>query len=159
MGIKKNSMERNQYKVTSVFRNAIIIPLLFIGHLFYELIVGHFLFKLAGGIREYPNGRWTELGGINWAFETPLYTPGSFLMAKSNIGPCMWDGSPWGLLLIVIATTLTAIFTGQLIQKIINKDNDKFGRYYWRLVIVLLGWVFIPVPVEMTMTYEFTVLC
>lgn len=155
----QNSIESNKLKMTSTFRNIVIIPFLFIGHLAYELFVGHLLFKLAGGIREYPDGRWTELGGISWAFETPLYAPGSYLMAKSNIGPCMWDGSPWGLLLIIIATTLTAIVTGQLIFKAVNKDNDKFGKYYWRLFIVLLGWVFIPVPVEMTLTYEFTVLC
>jgi len=145
--------------MTSRFRDVVIIPLLFIGHLAYELFVGHLLFKLAGGIREYPDGRWTELGGISWAFETPLYVPGSYLMAKSNIGPCMWDGGPWDLFLILAATTITAIFTGQLIFKTVNKDSDKFGKYYWRLFIVLLGWVFIPVPVEMTLTYEFTVLC
>lgn len=155
----QNSIGRNKIKMTSIFRDVVIIPLLFIGHLAYELFVGNFLFRLAGGIREYPDGRWTELGGISWAFETPLYAPGSYLMAKSNIGHCMWDGAPWGLLLILIATTLIAIFTGQLIYKAVNKDNDKFGKYYWRLLIVLLGWVFIPVPVEMTLIYEFTVLC
>jgi hypothetical protein len=152
-------MPNTKIKISNQTRNILLTPLLFIGHIFYDLGVGHWLFGLAGGIREYPNGSWTELGGIDWAFETPLYTPGSYLMAKSNIGPCMWDGSPWGLFLIIIATTLIAIFTGQLIQKIINKDNDKFGKFYWRLIIVLFGWIFIPVPVEMTMTYEFTVLC
>lgn len=152
-------MKDRKYKIDNLMRNVIIIPLLFIGHIFYELVVGHWLFRLAGGIREYPDGRWTELGGINWAFETPLYVPGSYLMAKSNIGPCMWNGGTWDLLLLITATTLTAIVTGQLIQKIINKESDKYGRYYWRLVVVLLGWVFIPVPVEMTMAYEFTVLC
>jgi len=147
------------YSLSNKIRNFVIIPLLFIGHLFYELIVGHWLFKLAGGIREYSDGRWTELGGIDWAFETALYIPGSYLMAKHNIGRCMWEGGQWDLLLILIATTLTAIATGQLIQKIVNRDKNKFGRFYWRLIIVLLGWVFILVPVKMTMTYEFTVLC
>lgn len=152
-------MEPVKYNLNNQMRNLIVIPLLFIGHIFYDLGVGHLLFGLAGGIREYPNGRWTELGGIDWAFETPLYVPGSYIMAKSNIGPCMWDGGQWGLLLIIAATILTAIVTGQLIQKIINKDRNKFGKYYWQLIFVLLGWIFIPVPVDMTMAYEFTVLC
>ncbi len=112
--------ESNKLKMTSIFGVVVIIPLLFIGHLIYEIFVEHFLFRLPGGIKEYPDGSWKELGGISWAFETPLYAPGSYLMAKSNIGPCMWDGSPWGLLLIIIATTLTAIFTGQLIFKAVN---------------------------------------
>jgi hypothetical protein len=152
-------MELVKYNLSNQTRNFVIVPLLFIGHLFYELIAGHFLFRLAGGIRDYPDGRWTELGGIDWAFETPLYIPGSYLMAKHNVGPCMWEGGQWDLLLILLATTLTAIATGQLIQKIVNKGKNKFGRFYWRLIVILLGWVFIPVPVEMTMTYEFTVLC
>lgn len=152
-------MKNKKYKMTNLIRNVVLIPLLFVGHIFYELGVGYWLFGIAGGIREYPNGRWTELGGIDWAFETPFYVPGSYLMAKSNIGPCMWNGEPWSLLLLIAATTLTAIVTGQLIQKVINKDINKFGKYYWRLIAVLLGWVFIPVPVEMTMAYEFTVLC
>ena len=63
------------------------------------------------------------------------------------------------MLLLIFATTLTAIATGQLIQKIINKEKNRFGKYYWRLIIIILGWVFIPVPVEMTMAYEWTVLC
>ncbi len=152
-------MTNSQIKISNQIKNIVLTPLLFIGHIFYDLGTGHWLFGLAGGIREYPNGRWTELGGIDWAFETPLYVSGSYLMAKSNIGPCMWEGGQWGLLLIIAATTLTAIVTGQLIQKAINKDSNKFGKYFWRLIVVLLGWVFIPVPVEMTMTYEFTVLC
>ena len=145
--------------MTNQIRNVFLIPLLFIGHIFYDYGVGYWLFGLAGGIRHYPNGRWTELGGIDWAFETPLYVPGSYLMAKHNIAPCTWTGGQWDLLLIIFATTITAIATGQLIQKIINKDKDKFGKFYWRLIIIILGWVFIPVPVNMTMAYEWTVLC
>ncbi len=152
-------MTESRKKISKQTQNFVLIPILFVGHIFYDLGLGHWLFRLAGGIREYPNGRWTELGGINWAFETPFYVPGSYLMAKSNIGPCMWDGGAWGLILILFASVIIAFATGQLIRKIINKEENKFGEMYWRLVIVILGWIFIPVPVEMTMTYEFTVLC
>ena len=154
-----SKMTESKIKISNLTRNSIFIPILIIGHIFYDLGIGHFLFKLAGGIRDYPDGRWTELGGIDWAFETPLYVPGSYLMAKSNIGPCMWEGGGWGLLLILCASVITAIATGQLIQKIINKEKNRFGKMYWRLIVVVLGWLFVPVPVEMTMTYEFTVLC
>ena len=146
-------------KISNLVRNYILIPILFIGHIFYDLGLGNWLFQLVGGIRVSPNGGWTELGGIDWAFETPLYVPGSYLMAKSNIGPCMWKGGGWGLLLILFASLIIAIITGQLIQKIINKEENKLGRMYWRFIIFILGWLFIPVPIEMTMTYEFTVLC
>jgi len=68
-------MTGRKNKISNSLRNIVFIPVLFIEHIFYELVVGHWLFGLAGGIREYPNGRWTELGGIDWAFETPLYVP------------------------------------------------------------------------------------
>lgn len=152
-------MTTHRQIITNPIRNYILFPVLLAGHFFYEVLIGHWLFELAGGIRHYPNGRWTELGGIDWAFEIPLFAPGSYFLTKSNIGPCMWDGSIWGLLLLGLASILVIISTGQLIQKIVNKDNNKFGKLYWRLVVVILGWIFIPVPVGMTLTYNFTVLC
>ena len=64
-----------------------------------------------------------------------------------------------GLFLMVCASVFVAFAAGQMIQKTINKEREKFGILYWRPIVVLLGVVFIPVPVEMTMTYSFTVLC
>ena len=145
--------------ISNPIRNFILFPILWVGHLFYTLGIGHWLFGLAGGITRYPDGRWTRLGGIDWAFEIPLFTPGSYFLTKSNIGPCMWDGSIWSLLFLGIASILIILATGQLIQKVVNKDSSKFGKFYWRLIVVILGWTFIPVPVEMTLTYNFTVLC
>ncbi len=124
------------------------------------MVVGHYLFRIAGGITFHPEEPvfTTHFGGINWAFETPLYVPGSYLMSQSNVGPCMWEGTKFHLFLF-LATTLTALATAQVIQKIANKEQNKFGKFYWRFAIILAGWVFIPVPVEMTMAYQFTVLC
>ena len=148
-------------KISNFIRNLFLIPFLFAGHVIYELGVGYWLFGLAGGITYHPEEPIfkTHLGGIEWAFETLMYAPGSYLLAKSNIGPCMWDGESLSLPLLIIATALTAIATAQAIQKTINKDKNKFGKFYWRLIVMILGWVFIPLPVEMTLTYEFTVLC
>ncbi len=151
-------MTRFRIKISNLFRNLVLIPILFVGHIVYDLGIGYWLFKLAGGVRVNPDG-WTALGGIDWAFETPLYVPGSYIMAKSNIGPCMWEGGTWALPLIVCASLVVAVVTGQLLQKIVNREKNKFGKMYWRLIVILLGWLFIPVPVEMTLTYEFTVLC
>lgn len=152
-------MTRSKIKITNQIRNVFIIPLLLIGHIFYDLGIGYWLFGLAGGVTYHPEEPVfkTYLGGISWAFETPLYAPGSYLQAIHNVAPCTWTGQ-WELLNLA-ASILIAIATGQLLQKIINKDNDKFGKFYWRLIIFILGSIFIPVPVEMTMAYEFTVLC
>lgn len=154
-------MTNYKIKISNFVRNAFLIPFIFVGHFFYEVGIGYWLFGLAGGITYHPEEPVfkTHLGSINWAFETPLYIPGSYLMAKHNVAPCTWTGGQWDILLLLIATTLTAIATGQLIQKIINKDKNKFGEFYWRLIIIILDWVFIPVPVKMTMAYEWTVLC
>jgi hypothetical protein len=77
-------------KISNLTRDIFLIPFLFIGHIFYDLGIGYWLFGLAGGITYHPEEPVfkTHLGSINWAFETPLYIPGSYLMAKSNVGPC-----------------------------------------------------------------------
>jgi hypothetical protein len=149
--IEKSILSGGSLIVSNRARNILLIPVLAIGHVFYDLGVGNWLFGIAGGIREYPNRRWTEFGGIDYAFETPLYVPGSYLMAANNVAPCAWKGGIWDLLLLVAATILTAIATGQLIQRIVNKDRNKLGKYNWRLIVIFLGWIFIPVPVDMTM--------
>lgn len=146
-------------KLPNEIRNFILYPVIFIGHIFYDFGVGHWLFKIAGGIKEYPDGRWTQLGGIDWAFETPLYIPGSYTLSETNVATCAWEGGEWGLLLILIGSLITTISTGQIIQHILDKSVNKFGKYNWRLVAAILGWTFIPVPVTMTLTYSFTVLC
>lgn len=111
--------------ISNSIRNFILFPFLWVGHLFYTLGIGHWLFGLAGGITSFPNGQWTRLGGINWAFEIPLFVPGSYFLTKSNIGPCMWDGSIWSFLFHGAASILIIIATGQLIQKVVNKDKIK----------------------------------
>ena len=80
-------------------------------------------------------------------------------MTKSNIGPCIWRGGEWGLPLIAVASLLTAVVTAQFIQAWVNKDPSKLGRWYWRGVIMFLGWMFVPLPVKWVWAYQFIVLC
>lgn len=152
-------MGKSRVIIENVPRNFLIIPVLFVAHIFYQIGVGYWLFELAGGVRESPNGGWTRLGGIDWAFGIPLSIPSNYLSTITNIGPCTWESGGWSLILMFGAWLLTAIATGQLIQKMVNREPRKFGKFYWRLLVVILGWVFVPVPVEMTMAYGFTVLC
>ena len=57
--------------ISNLTRNFFLVPILFFVHIGYEVSMGHWLFKEAGGIKEYEDSRWTELGGIDWAYETP----------------------------------------------------------------------------------------
>ncbi len=127
-------------------------------HIFYDLGIGYLLFDLVGGVSTNSAG-WTKFGGISWAFETPIYIPGSYLWAQSNIGPCMWEPSIIKLFLPIFASLLFAITSAQFIQKLINKELNVLGRFYWRMIVMFLGLIFVPVPIEMSMVYEFTVLC
>ena len=128
-------------------------------HPFYNAFVGYFLFDLAGGIRKLPSGA-QEMGGINWAFNTLFYVPGSYFMTQNNIGPCMWkSGWAYDVIFFVIGSFLTAYPTTLIIIGYLTKEKDKFGTFYWRLIVAVMGWIFIPVPVEMTLVYQFTVLC
>jgi hypothetical protein len=145
--------------ISKAATNWFLAPVIFIVHFIYQCCAGEYLFELAGGIKRYTDGRWTEYGGIDWAWETPLYTPSCYWMAKNAIPGCVWTGGPWDLLSFLGVTVLIAIATAQVIQKVVNSESNIFGNYYWRLIVILLGWVFVPVPVEMALAYQFTVLC
>ena len=137
-------------------RNFILFPVIFIGHIFYEFGVGYWLFKLAGEIKESQYGDWIKIGGIDWAFETPIYITGSYYLSKANVGICAWEGEGWGVLFILIGSLLTALATSQIIQKKLDNKSNKFGKFKWRLIVALLGWIFIPLPERMTLIYTFT---
>lgn len=145
-------------RISNEFRNFLIIPTLAIAHFFYHVGVGYALYDIIGGIQTSDSG-WTQLGGTDWAFGIPLFAPACQVLADTNVGPCSWEGGPWDVILLFGAWLLVAIASGQLIQKVVNKEPNKYGRFYWRLLVVILGWAFVPVPVEMTFVYGFTVLC
>lgn len=147
-------------KISGTICYSVFVPLLFIGHVLWNLFVGYWLFDLAGGIRpSFTPGGWTALGGIDRAWGTPLYIPGCHILTESNIGGCIWRGGEWGLPLLLMASLITAIATAQFMQALINKSERKLGVWYWRGVVMFLGWAFIPMPVKWTFAYQITVLC
>ncbi len=147
-------------RITNTVTYAVLVPLLFAVHVIWEAGVGYWLFGLAGGIRPSPNpGGWTELGGIDRAWGSILYAPGCAILTKANIGGCIWRGGEWGLPLIALASFITAIATAQFMQAWLNKQPHRLGTLHWRGVIMFLGWMFVPLPVEWVWAYQFIVLC
>lgn len=70
-----NIMEKKM-KVSMI----LMVFVLFFAHIFYNHSVAYWLFSLSGGIHELPGG-WTEFGGIDYAWTTPLYIPGCLVFA------------------------------------------------------------------------------
>lgn len=143
---------------SSLLKNLVLIPIIMVLHFIYQIMVGSWLFKLVGGVQEGAHGDWTRLGG-SVAFEIPLFIPSSSLLSMSNIGPCAWDAGLLEFFVYIITNLIVSFVTVQVLQKVFNKSQKIWGKYHWRLVVLILGWVFVPVPIEMSLVYNYTVLC
>ncbi|MGQ1929095.1 hypothetical protein [Ornithobacterium rhinotracheale] len=141
-----------------LLRKLILIPIVMLLHFFYQILMGSWLLKIVGGVKEGAHDGWAQVGGTI-AFEIPLFIPSSSLISMSNIGPCAWDIGLLEVSVYIFTSFLIAFVTLQTLQKLINKGKNIFGDYYWRLIFLILGWVFIPVPIEMSLVYNYTVLC
>lgn len=139
------------------WRNLLLIPTIFVVHIIYNAIFDFILFEITNSIRGI-NYDWFSFGGYDWSFATPLYALGTYLIYDSHIIGCIWDGG-WGLPLHIVASAFTAIVTAAIIQKYFNNENNIFGKYYWRLFLVIPCWIFIPVPLQMTLYFNFMILC
>ena len=130
--------------ISNPTRDVILVPVLFIFHFFYQFFAGGYLLS--------------ETNSIDWGWETPLYAPCFYWMSKNAVPACVLTHWPWDMLYFLGITFLITIATAQVIQKLVNMEPDILGKYYWRLIVMLLGWVFVPVPHEMTLFYQFTIM-
>jgi hypothetical protein len=123
--------------------------ILAIGHFLYACQVGLLLYKLTGGIIESPGG-WTGYGGAKYAWTIPLYIPAVAL--------CQTRLAPLGGILILLVPVLTAYAASALAFDAVTLRKVSFGPARWRLVTLVLGLLWIPVPETLSYVYTYTVL-
>jgi hypothetical protein len=113
------------------------------------------LFRLSGGIVE--DGKLTHYGGIDWAWTSLAWLPGSLLIAASD---SFWPPLVLpGFLLLLLGSAIAAYSAATALERIVLAVRPRFGRWGWRLWLPVLLWcVWLPVPAAATLAYQYTVL-
>ena len=134
-----------------ITRTALTIPLA-VGHALYAWWLSMILYQASGGIRKQPSG-WTEFGGASHAWTIPLQLPGTLV---TRLGQWLYEPAV-GTLLVLAASVLTAYAIASLIVAFFSGRQPVFGRFYWRIVIILLGLLWIPVREDLAEVWQYTV--
>jgi hypothetical protein len=139
--------------------HVVFTGILTFAHLLYAWWMSLVLYQCAGGIRKLPNG-WTGFGGASYAWTIPLQIPGALLarLGEHIFGP-QNPGifGPLSLLAIFAASMVTAYAITSLIVAAFRGDRPICGRHYWRVVVILLGMLWIPVREDWAEVYQYTV--
>ena len=127
-------------------------PLLATAHLFYSWAVSLYLYRLAGGIAY--SGGWTQYGGAPFAWTIPLQLPGTFLLS--------WEKPAASTDMIAKALVLAASIAvgysvASLAAGLILKERLAPPYAYWRVLTIILGMIWIPVPETLAFVYYYTV--
>ncbi len=138
----------------------LLVLVLFFIHILYNWAVAYWLFKLSGGVHELPSG-WKEIGGINYAWTTPLYVPGCLLFALGQkLHGLRSAAQPYGIfgfLLLILASFVSSWSLASVVFAAISRNKQLLGRRYYRLILAIAGWVWIYLPIKLTWVYQWTV--
>jgi hypothetical protein len=138
------------------------IPLA-IGHTLYAWWLSMILYHASGGIRKFPDG-WTQFGGAKIAWTIPLQLPGTLIQRFGQY--LREDRSDWhtpntfdqiGTLLVLAASVATAFAIVSLVFALFTRRQPVLGTYYWRLIVIALGMLWIPVREDFAEVWQYTV--
>jgi hypothetical protein len=116
-------------------------------HFLYSGQVGIVLYRAAGGIRTA--GAWTEYGGAPFAWAIPLELPGTFLL---HVG-----AEALGALLVPSASVVAGYSFAALLVDRLARHRWVCGRYYWRVVVLVLALTWVPVRENYAWVFYHTV--
>jgi hypothetical protein len=134
---------REPWGVGTILLGLILPP----AHFVYATLVSVELFRLAGGIRQ--SGKWTEYGGIDWAWTNLAWIPGGFLLTSIPV---------IALVLLVIGSVAAGFCTAATMVEVWSGKGRRSTFWHWWLLASASCWlVWVPVPVKMTLTYWHTV--
>jgi len=146
-------------------RLILLIAGLTVAHFYYDFSVGHRLFELRGAFRKMPIKltEWTNYRAIDKAWTIPTDLP-LCVFAKiidkldaAGLPYLRCVFAPVFLVLILAPSTVGGWVLASLIVAVCRWERPVFGRYFWRLWLLLLSWGWILVPVELSLVYQYTV--
>jgi len=128
-------------------------PLLGAIHLFvYSVPVSLYLYQIAGGITQV--GRWTQYGGAPFAWTIPLQLPGILLLSREKLGPSVYTIAN---VLVLAASIAFGYSVASLAASFILKEERPPLYLDWRVLVIILGTIWIPVPETLAFVYYHTV--
>ncbi len=151
MAISSLSAEISKQK-----RNFLLIPLLFFLLLLNDIIVNFLNYR---NDKMYDKLQLSHFKAFQFHFESPLFVPGYYLINHAGDHPLSWPQSLLGIGWVLLIAFLIAFCTAVLIERSVNKLDNKFGSFRWRLWVVIGGWMFVPVPKALCMSYLFAYCC
>ena len=127
-------------------------PLLTVAHLFYSWAVSLYLYRLAGGVAY--SGGWTKFGGAAFAWTIPLQLPGTLLLSceKPVVSSVITAKA-----LVLAASIGVGYSVASLATSLILKDGLARPYADWRVLTIILGMIWIPVPETLAFVYYYTV--
>ena len=127
-------------------------PLLATVHLFYSWAVSLYLYRLAGGIAH--SGGWTQYGGAPFAWTIPLQLPGTLLLSCEE--PVL-STDLIAKALVLAASIGVGYSAASLVASIVLKERRAPPYLDWRVLTIILGLIWIPVPETLAFVYYYTV--
>ena len=137
-------MSRSRFIAAITITGAAIFAFL---HFLYSCEVGLMLYRAAGGIR--PVGTWTEFGGAPFAWAIPLELPGTLLL---RIGI-----EPIGALLVLFSSAVAGYAFAALLVDRFVQHRWVFGRWCWRVSVLVLALSWVPVQESYAWVFYHTV--
>jgi len=146
---------------TISWRIILLSVVLFVVHVFYNWAVAYWLFEVSGGVRKLPSG-WTEFGGIDYGWTTPLYIPGCLVF---NLGQRLHGlrsaAQPYGvigLVLLLCGSIVSSWSLASVLLAAVLRKKELMGARYYRLMLTIAGWAWIYLPINLTWVYQWTVI-
>ncbi|MBT8342147.1 MAG: hypothetical protein KJP07_19245 [Desulfatitalea sp.] len=149
-------------KIASKVKGGIIASatFLFFVHLIYNWALSYKFLEISGGITKLSSG-WTQFGGIDYAWTTPLYIPGCLVL---NLLKILQENalitkicSSVGLIIILGASLISSWSISYVFFSAALRDKKLLGKYNHRLLLAICGWIWVYVPIEWTWVYQWTI--
>ena len=114
-----------------------------------------------------PNG-WTNLGGIDKAWTSPIYLPGCLVIELGDKlyrrdhprYDYLYPPQPYsciGMLLILAGSMVAGFVAAPIILAALHRQRQILGAYLWRLWLVIFSWGWVLVPFKASFVYQWTV--
>jgi len=110
------------------------------------------------GFRVKQSNGWTRYGGSPYAWTIPLELPGTLLMRIGQTFHSVSILGIFGMITVLSASVITAYAVASCLFAAFSGKRLIWGPYHWRLVVIFLGLIWIPIREDWAEVYQYTVL-